>query len=181
MGQKILRLQNHLQFIAPDSGYFSLHIKCIFLIPFFQNVASINSDSQDDIQGIFVSSSDDANLLSSVRRRVQISKEKVKTGSLNVLSAKYEVCKIHLITVTKNGNFSYLQSLDYDTCENHLLLDEERKKGYKFIIRKSIARWFVFLLIGACTALIACVIDISIEELSILKYRSLSKCILLQL
>lgn len=72
----------------------------------------------------------------------------------------------------------FLQSLDYDTCENHLLLDEERKKGYKFIIRKSIARWFVFLLIGVFTALIACVIDISIEELSTLKYRSLSKCIL---
>lgn len=51
---------------------------------------SINSDSQEDIQEI-VTTSEDSNLLSSVRRRVQISKEKVQTGSLNVLSAKYEV------------------------------------------------------------------------------------------
>lgn len=45
------------------------------------------------------------NLLSSVRRRVQISKGKVKTGSLNVLSAKYEVWKIHLMVITKNTSF----------------------------------------------------------------------------
>ncbi|CAG9856947.1 unnamed protein product [Phyllotreta striolata] len=123
----------------------------------FRNVLSINNaDSVDDIHAIIVNDSDDSNLLSSVRRRVQISSEKITTGSLNVLSAKYE-------------------SLDYDTCENHLLLDEERKKGYKYIIRKSISRWLVFLLIGMCTALIACLIDISIEELSVIKYASLSK------
>lgn len=123
----------------------------------FRNVMSINnSDSEEDIHAIIVNNSEDSNLLSSVRRRVQISSEKVRTGSLNVLSAKYE-------------------SLDYDTCENHLLLDEERKKGYKFIVRKSISRWFIFLLIGMFTALIACIIDISIEELSTIKYASLSK------
>jgi chloride channel 7 len=102
---------------------------------------------------------DDKELLSSIRRRVQVSSEKIETGSLNVLSAKYE-------------------SLDYDTCENYLLLDEERKKGYRFIVRKSIARWYIFLLIGMITAFIACAIDISIEELSQLKYASLSHCIL---
>lgn len=52
---------------------------------------SINSDSQEDIQGIIIANSEDSNLLSSVRRRVEISKNKVETGSLNVLSAKYEV------------------------------------------------------------------------------------------
>lgn len=57
----------------------------------FQNLKSVNSDSQEDMQSIFVTNSDDTNLLSSVRRRVQISKGKVQTGSLNVLSAKYEV------------------------------------------------------------------------------------------
>lgn len=122
----------------------------------FRNVISINTDSEEDITAQVVDFPDDANILLSVRRRVEISKEKVQTGSLNVLSAKYE-------------------SLDYDTCENHLLLDEERKKGYKFIVQKNISRWLIFLLIGMCTALIACVIDISIEELSTIKYASLSK------
>uniref|UniRef100_A0A6P7FEH3 Chloride channel protein n=1 Tax=Diabrotica virgifera virgifera TaxID=50390 RepID=A0A6P7FEH3_DIAVI len=127
----------------------------------FTNVMSINnadSDSEEDTREIVVNYTGSCPLISSQRRRVETSKEKVQTGSLNVLSAKYE-------------------SLDYDTCENHLLLDEERKKGYKFIVQKSIARWFIFLLIGMCTALIACVIDISIEELSTIKYASLSKSV----
>lgn len=72
------------------------------------------------------------------------------------------------------------QSLDYDTCENHLLLDEERKKGYPFIVKKSLARWLIFLMIGMITALIACVIDISIEEMSQIKYARLSKCTTIQ-
>lgn len=116
---------------------------------------SINLSQEE----LIVTSNEDTNLLSSVRRRVQVNKENVSVGSLNVLSAKYE-------------------SLDYDVCENYLLLDEERKKGYKFIIQKNIARWFIFLLIGMITALIACAINISIEELSQIKYASLSNCIL---
>ncbi|XP_011346366.1 H(+)/Cl(-) exchange transporter 7 [Ooceraea biroi] len=72
-------------------------------------------------------------------------------GATNFLSTNYE-------------------SLDYDTCENYLLQDEERSKGYKFVVRKNFARWFIFLLIGICTALVACFVDISIEELSSLKY-----------
>ncbi|CAG9817829.1 unnamed protein product [Phaedon cochleariae] len=123
----------------------------------YKKMVSINNDSQEDMNSIVVNNEEE-NLLASVRRRFLISNEKVETGSLNVLSAKYE-------------------SLDYDTCENYLLLDEVRKKGYKFIVHKSIARWFVFLLIGMITALIACIIDISIEELSIIKYASLSKSV----
>ncbi|XP_015117389.1 H(+)/Cl(-) exchange transporter 7 isoform X2 [Diachasma alloeum] len=65
------------------------------------------------------------------------------------------------------------RSLDYDLCENHLLQDEERKKGYKYVVRKNFARWFIFLLIGILTALIACFVDISIEELSAVKYGAL--------
>lgn len=72
----------------------------------------------------------------------------------------------------------FFQSLDYDTCENHLLLDEERKRGYAFIVWKDMARWFVILLIGVITALIAFVIDICIEEFSNIKYKALKKCIL---
>jgi hypothetical protein len=72
----------------------------------------------------------------------------------------------------------FLQSLDYDICENHLLLEEERTKGYKFVVKKNLARWMIFLLIGMLTALIACVIDITIEELSLIKFKSLKHCIL---
>jgi len=72
----------------------------------------------------------------------------------------------------------FLQSLDYDTCENHLLLEEERTKGYKFVVKKNLARWLIFLLIGMLTALIACIIDITVEELSHIKFKSLKHCIL---
>ena len=72
----------------------------------------------------------------------------------------------------------FLQSLDYDICENHLLLEEERTKGYKFIVKKNLARWLIFLLIGMLTALIACIIDITVEELSHIKFKSLKLCIL---
>ncbi|XP_046616599.1 H(+)/Cl(-) exchange transporter 7 isoform X1 [Neodiprion virginianus] len=88
----------------------------------------------------------------------RLSSEAILPGAMNYLSANYE-------------------SLDYDTCENQLLLDEERKKGYKFVVKKNVARWFIFLLIGIFTALIACFVDISISEASKLKYNSLKKCI----
>lgn len=38
------------------------------------------------------------------------------------------------------------------------------------MVQKNVARWFIFLLIGICTAFVACFVDISIEELSNLKY-----------
>lgn len=82
--------------------------------------------------------------------------ETVEIGSMNVLSSKYE-------------------SLDYDTCENHLFLDEVRKNGYPFVVKKSIARWFIFLAIGVCTAFIGIFIDISIEILSDIKYSKLKQ------
>ncbi|XP_050670779.1 H(+)/Cl(-) exchange transporter 7 isoform X2 [Leptidea sinapis] len=91
-----------------------------------------------------------------VRRRQPV--QKIEPGSLNILSAKYE-------------------SLDYDTCENHLLLDEERKRGYTFVVWKDIARWFIVLLIGVITALIAFTIDICIEEFSNIKYKQLKKSV----
>lgn len=92
--------------------------------------------------------------ISSHSRRLNIGD--IIPGATNFLSTNYE-------------------SLDYDPCENYLLQDEERKKGYKFVVKKDFARWFIFLLIGICTALIACFIDISIEELSSLKYGWLKK------
>ncbi|XP_059485794.1 H(+)/Cl(-) exchange transporter 7 [Neocloeon triangulifer] len=62
------------------------------------------------------------------------------------------------------------ESLDYDICENRLMQNEERTKGYKFVVKKRFARWIVFFFIGVVTALIACCIDIAIEELSHYKF-----------
>ncbi|CAG0896280.1 unnamed protein product, partial [Cyprideis torosa] len=72
-------------------------------------------------------------------------------GKLNLLSAKYE-------------------SLDYDHCENQPYLDEERAKGYSFIVQRDLLRWIIMCAIGILTALVACCIDITIEQLSDLKY-----------
>ncbi|XP_058795019.1 H(+)/Cl(-) exchange transporter 7 [Phymastichus coffea] len=93
------------------------------------------------------------NILQSVsnRQTVRFNSDQVQPGETNFLLSNFE-------------------SLDYDTCENNLLQDEERNKGYKFVVKKNIARWFLFFVIGICTALIACFIDISIEELSVHKY-----------
>ncbi len=63
--------------------------------------------------------------------------------------------------------------MDYDVCENTLLVDEERTKGYQFIYKKDLARWLIMALIGVITALIACSIDITIEEVSNIKYAML--------
>ncbi|XP_063223431.1 H(+)/Cl(-) exchange transporter 7 [Bacillus rossius redtenbacheri] len=68
---------------------------------------------------------------------------------------------------------SDFESLDYDICENHLLLDEERSKGYKFILKKNLARWFIFWLIGVITALIGCCIDVAVEEAAGFKFKNL--------
>ncbi|KAG0726682.1 H(+)/Cl(-) exchange transporter 7 [Chionoecetes opilio] len=72
-------------------------------------------------------------------------------GQLNMLSAAYE-------------------SLDYDTCVNAAWLDEERTKGYTFVVKKDVARWLVVLMTAVLTALVACAIDITIEVLSKFKY-----------
>lgn len=53
---------------------------------------------------------------------------------------------------------------------------EERTKGYKFLVKKRFARWVVFFFIGVITALIACCIDIAIEELSAIKFYYLKHC-----
>lgn len=55
----------------------------------FQNLTSINA-SDEDLSRI-VTTSDQESLLASVRKRIVTPKEQIETGSLNVLSAKYEV------------------------------------------------------------------------------------------
>ena len=54
----------------------------------FQNLPSVSSLSQEEL---IITAPEEPELLSSIRRRVQISSEKIEPGSLNVLSAKYEV------------------------------------------------------------------------------------------
>ncbi|EEB16605.1 Chloride channel protein, putative [Pediculus humanus corporis] len=84
--------------------------------------------------------------------------ETVKPGQLNIISGKFE-------------------SLDFDICENHLLIQELRSKGFKFIIKKDISRWFIFCFIGIFTAIIAAFIDIAVNELTAFKFKNIKKYI----
>lgn len=59
-------------------------------------------------------------------------------------------------------------------CENVLFQKEqELSNNSRFSLRKDIIRWIIFIQIGIITALIACAIDIIIEELSARKYEFL--------
>ncbi|XP_075165788.1 chloride channel protein 7 [Haematobia irritans] len=69
------------------------------------------------------------------------------------------------------GQSDRYESLDYDVCENELFRKEqERTRNTRFSVQKDMLRWIIFIQIGIITALIACAIDIVIEELSALKY-----------
>ncbi|XP_054762760.2 H(+)/Cl(-) exchange transporter 7-like [Lytechinus pictus] len=99
-------------------------------------------------------------LSTSVRRRLPwkqkaSGKESDEIDRMNVLSAKYE-------------------SLDYDEIENFLYLKEEKKFSSKsvHVLRKELSRWFVMLLTGIITGLIAVIIDVTIRRLSQLKYHT---------
>ena len=87
--------------------------------------------------------------------KLSVVKVKYNLGVLDTISQKYE-------------------SLDYDTNFNSLLLDEVRSRGYKFVVRKDVLRWVVMFFVGILTALVACCIDISVEEGSKIKYGFLS-------
>ncbi|XP_034056519.1 H(+)/Cl(-) exchange transporter 7 isoform X2 [Gymnodraco acuticeps] len=63
------------------------------------------------------------------------------------------------------------ESLDYDNIENQLFLEEERRMSYMGFRCLEISRWVVCGLIGFLTGLIACFIDIAVEELAGMKYR----------
>uniref|UniRef100_H3D233 Chloride channel protein n=1 Tax=Tetraodon nigroviridis TaxID=99883 RepID=H3D233_TETNG len=63
------------------------------------------------------------------------------------------------------------ESLDYDNIENQLFLEEERRMGYMNFRCLEISRWVVCGLIGFLTGLIACVIDIVVEQLAGIKYQ----------
>uniref|UniRef100_A0A8K9VAY0 Chloride channel protein n=1 Tax=Oncorhynchus mykiss TaxID=8022 RepID=A0A8K9VAY0_ONCMY len=62
------------------------------------------------------------------------------------------------------------QSLDYDNSENQLFLEEERRMSFLGFKCLEISRWVICGLIGFLTGLIACCIDIAVENLAGVKY-----------
>ncbi|KAL0992551.1 hypothetical protein UPYG_G00094850 [Umbra pygmaea] len=62
------------------------------------------------------------------------------------------------------------ESLDYDNSENQLFLEEERRMSYMGFRCLEISRWVICGLIGFLTGLIACCIDIAVENLAGVKY-----------
>ncbi|XP_058509108.1 H(+)/Cl(-) exchange transporter 7 isoform X1 [Solea solea] len=67
------------------------------------------------------------------------------------------------------------ESLDYDNIENQLFLEEERRMSHMNFQCLEISRWVVCGLIGFLTGLIACFIDIAVEELAGIKYQVVKK------
>uniref|UniRef100_A0A3Q2XN72 Chloride channel protein n=1 Tax=Hippocampus comes TaxID=109280 RepID=A0A3Q2XN72_HIPCM len=63
------------------------------------------------------------------------------------------------------------ESLDYDNIENQLFLEEERRMSYLGFRCLEISRWVICGLIGFLTGLIACFIDIVVEQLAGMKYQ----------
>ncbi|KAK1162986.1 H(+)/Cl(-) exchange transporter 7 isoform X2 [Acipenser oxyrinchus oxyrinchus] len=65
---------------------------------------------------------------------------------------------------------SKYESLDYDNSENQLFLEEERRMSSTEFRMLEISRWVVCALIGILTGLVACFIDIAVEQLAGVKY-----------
>ncbi|XP_009987594.1 PREDICTED: H(+)/Cl(-) exchange transporter 7, partial [Tauraco erythrolophus] len=63
------------------------------------------------------------------------------------------------------------ESLDYDNSENQLFLEEERRINHAAFRTVEIKRWVICAMIGIFTGLVACFIDIVVENLAGLKYR----------
>jgi hypothetical protein len=60
--------------------------------------------------------------------------------------------------------------LDYDKFNNEIQNKEETQRGYKFYVRKQMMRWIVMFFVGVLTGLIGVLIDVSVENLSDIKY-----------
>ncbi|XP_070580621.1 H(+)/Cl(-) exchange transporter 7-like [Ptychodera flava] len=82
--------------------------------------------------------------------------DREEVGSMKVLSANYE-------------------SLDYDHVENTLFIQEEGLKSARVVQCMQLKRWIVMLLIGVLTALVACFINICIDQLSSFKYSTIRR------
>lgn len=83
--------------------------------------------------------------------------------------------------VGRQMRFCRIFSLDSITelvfflIENVLWEKEQVTRKPRFKIRKDLDRWIISFYIGVLTALIGCIISISIEEISDLKYSFLQK------
>lgn len=84
-----------------------------------------------------------------------------------------------MFTVPTQNDVIFFQSLDYEVVENYVYRDEERKKGYPFVVKKNVVRWIIFFWIGVITAFIGIIIDLSIENIADLKFNHVKQCILL--
>ncbi|XP_034107975.1 H(+)/Cl(-) exchange transporter 7 [Drosophila albomicans] len=102
----------------------------------------------------------------------------LQNGSHNVEQSPEPVFHIRSRTSAAQINKIQYESLDYDVCDNALFQDEQRQRLQdRFSLRTNVIRWIIFILIGIMTALIACTIDIVIEELSELKYMFLKSSV----
>ncbi|CAI9624111.1 unnamed protein product [Staurois parvus] len=63
------------------------------------------------------------------------------------------------------------ESLDYDNSENQLFLEEERRINHTTFRSVEVKRWGICGLIGILTGLIACFIDIAVEQLAGIKFQ----------
>uniref|UniRef100_A0A673Z4Q9 Chloride channel protein n=1 Tax=Salmo trutta TaxID=8032 RepID=A0A673Z4Q9_SALTR len=77
--------------------------------------------------------------------------------------------EVNSIDCVKVNRFVF-QSLDYDNSENQLFLEEERRMSFLGFKCLEISRWVICGLIGFLTGLIACCIDIAVENLAGVKY-----------
>ncbi|OQV24355.1 H(+)/Cl(-) exchange transporter 7 [Hypsibius exemplaris] len=62
------------------------------------------------------------------------------------------------------------ESLDYDPCENSLFLKEESQQTFAHVNRMQTEKWIVMFLIGACVALIANGVVVTVDKISEWKY-----------
>lgn len=97
----------------------------------------------------------------------------------NICLNNVYLLKIILLVITYSNEIISFQSLDYEVVENYVYREEERKKGYPFVVKKNVVRWIIFFWIGVITAAIGIIIDLSIETIADMKFNHVKKCILL--
>ncbi|XP_058832107.1 H(+)/Cl(-) exchange transporter 7 [Topomyia yanbarensis] len=99
-----------------------------------------------------------------------------EASTINIVPATSGNEPVFNVQERKNPQSQY-ESLDYDVCENVLWQQEHRKIERWFTVRKDFARWIISMQIGVGTALVACGINIVIDELSRIKYTFLKRTV----
>ncbi|KTF86100.1 hypothetical protein cypCar_00015400 [Cyprinus carpio] len=96
------------------------------------------------------------------------------------ITPEEDIVKSRLKEIPHNEKLLSLkyESLDYDNSENQLFLEEERRMSHMGFRCLEIRRWVICGLIGFLTGLIACLIDIAVEELAGYKYSAVKQSIL---